>query len=182
MQLTVLTTSITEPVTKEEVKVFLGYPSTETSQDSLITGMITAAREFVEAYTGLSVVSKSYKVQFDKEDALDGWYELPVSPVLASPAITANVSGTTTTFTQKGLSTVSIYPDNVIGTIGVGSSVLNYYFEVTFTAGATNTTANLCIMRIVAQVFNHREDGINISLSRLDFSTIKLLDSISKNV
>ncbi len=182
MEFTVLTSSITEPVTHADVKLFMGYPSAETSQDDLIDGKITEAREFVEAYTGLSLVSKSYKAYFEKEDAYEGWFELPVSPVLSDPVITCEINGTSTTFQQKGLKMVSVKPDNVIGTIGVGSTATSWYMEVTFQAGATNKTANECIKSIAAMLFVYRQDGMNANIASLPFDTVRMLNSISTNV
>lgn len=182
MQLTVLTSSITEPVTVAEVKTFLNYPATETSQDTLIAGMITAAREFVENRTGLSIVAKQYKAYFEKEDAEDGYYVLPVEPVLSTPAITVTMNGTSTTFTQYGTNKVRILPDAVFSTMPIGSSGYTSYTEIIFQAGATNKTANECIKRIVAQLFNHREDGTELSIARLPFDTVRMLDNISVNL
>lgn len=182
MQLSILTSSITEPVTHDEVKSFMGYPLTDTTQDDNIDTMITTAREFLEQRTALSLVSKSYKAYYEKEDAEDGWYELPVSPVLSSPAITCEMNGVSTTFQQKGLTRVSVYPDNVIGTIPIGGSGLVSYMEVTFQAGATNVTANEIIKRLVSFMFNHREDGIGLNIARLPFDTLAMIQSITVNL
>jgi len=182
MQLEVLTSSITEPVTADEVKAFMGYPLSETSQDAEIGGMVTAAREFFEQYTGLSVVSKSYKAYFEQEDAIEGWFELPVAPVLASPVITVAMNGVSTTFQQMGLKIVKVLPDTVIGTVPVGATSLPTYVEIVFQAGATSVTANECIKRIVSYMFNHREDGISVSVARLPFDTVQMMKSVSINL
>jgi hypothetical protein len=144
----------------------------------LIDSLITSSRKWFEDRTGLSVVSKSYKAYFEKEDTEDGWYELPVSPVLDTPVITCKVNGTTTTFQQKGMTKVYICPDNVIGTVGVGASSTPYYLEVTFQAGEANESANQCIMSIVAQIFNHREEGIDINVTKLQFETMTRVKSM----
>src|SRR5450759_3429863 len=107
MEIKVLTQSIIEPVTHDEVKNFMGYPLADTTQDDLIDTMITVAREFIEQKTGVSIVPKSYQVQFAREDGIDGgsgqswdggqrsnnWFELPIGPVLAAPAITSSMMG-----------------------------------------------------------------------------------------
>lgn len=180
MQLSVLTTSITEPVTHDEVKSFMGFPASDTSQDTTIDNMITVAREWVEQRTGLSLVSKSYKAYFDKEDAEDGWYDLPVSPVLTLPVITAEMSGVSITFEQVGSKRVRIRPDTVMGTIPIGGASGVSYLEVTFQAGATNKTANQCILSVVSSMFNYREGGVNVA--RIPFDTLSLIDSISVNL
>jgi|WetSurMetagenome_2_1015567.scaffolds.fasta_scaffold00157_54 uncharacterized phiE125 gp8 family phage protein len=181
MQLSVLTTVITEPVLKADVKAFMGFPSADTSQDTTIDAMIIAAREWLEQRTGLSIVSKSYKVYFEEDDAEDGWFELPVSPVLATPAITVAMNGVSTTFQQMGLKRIKIMPDSVFGTILVGASTNPSYVEVVFQAGATNGTANLCLLKIVSSMFNYREDGIGVNIARLPFDTVSLINSLSTN-
>jgi uncharacterized phiE125 gp8 family phage protein len=180
MEYIVLTTSITEPVTKEEVKSFMAYSGTD--QDDLIDSMIITAREWLEQRTGLSLISKSYKARFEKEDSEDGWYRLPLSPVLASPVITCSMNGVSTTFQQTGLKQVRVRPDTVISTVQAGASSEVSYLEVTFQAGATNNTANTCLLSIVSQMFNYREGGIGVNMARLDFDTLKMIKSISVNL
>lgn len=183
MDLSVLTSSITEEVTTAEVVSMMGYLGTD--QDARIARLITVAREWLENRTGLSCVSKQYKAYFEKSDRdSEGWYELPMSPVLSSPAITVTVCGVSTTFTQKGLSRVKIKPDTMIGTLQIGSSSETYYVEVTFQAGGSNATANECIRRIVASMFNEPQDGLstsgNVSVSRLAYDTLRLIETIDQ--
>ena len=184
MELSVLSTTISEPVTVEDVKSFMGY--TETDQDDIIQNMITVARQWLENRTGLSCVSKSYKAYFEKEDRdPEGWYELPMVPVLSTPAITVSVTGTSSTFQQKGLRKVRVKPDTVIGTLRIGATTDIFYVEITFQAGEYNETANECIKRIVSSMFNEREDGSsesgNVSASRLAYDTIRLIETIDQN-
>lgn len=182
MELKILTSSITEPVSVADAKSYMGYPSTETTQDVTITNMIKTAREFVEQRTALSLVSKSYKAYFTEDDIEDDWFELPISPVLDDPAITVTMNGVSTTFQQMGMNKVKIKPDAVIGTMLVGQSDSQNYCEVTFQAGASNTTANEIIKRIVSHLFNHREDGLGLSIARLPFDTVSLIQSINENI
>ena len=157
----------------------MGYLGSD--QDTIISKMITSAREWLEQRTSLSIVSKSYKAYFEKEDAEDGWYELPVSPVLALPAITITMNGVSTTFQQRGLSKIRVMPDSVISTVLVGATSRPSYIEVVFQAGATNLTANECIKKIVSSMFNHREDGEGVSVTRIPFDTLAMIESISQN-
>jgi len=180
MDLTILSTEIKEPVTVAQVKDYMGY--TESDQDEVIFNMIRTARKWLEDRAGLSSVSKSYKAYFEKEDRdPDGWFELPVQPVLASPAITITVNGTSTTFQQKGLRKVLVKPDNVIGTLRIGATGTTWYMEVTFQAGETNRIAEECIKRIVSSMFNNREDGGEISLARMPYDTLRLIESLDTN-
>jgi uncharacterized phiE125 gp8 family phage protein len=182
MEWKVITGPTAEPVDHADVKDLLGIADSITSFDDLIDSMIIVAREWLEKRTALSVVSKAYKAYFEEDDCEDGWYELPFSPVLATPAITVSVLGVSTTFQQRGLNTVYIYPDSVYATIPPGTSAQPYYVEVLFTAGEANNTANECIKRIAASIFNHRDDGVGMNIARLPFDTVKLIDSISLNL
>jgi len=180
MDLAVVTTLITEPVSVAQAKRFMGY--TETDQDEDIQNMIRVARQWMENRTGTSCVPKSYKAYFEKGDRdPEGWYELPVAPVLSDPAITMTVCGESMTFQQKGLRTVSVKPDSTFGTIRVGATAEPFYVEVTFQAGEGNATANECIKRIVSSMFNNREDGGEISLSRLPYDTLRLIETLDTN-
>jgi len=179
MELSVLSTTITEPVTVDEVKDMMGY--TEDDQDERIRKLIRVARQWIENKAAISCVSKSYKAYFEKGDRdSSGWYELPVAPVLAAPAITVSSCGVSTTFEQKGLRRVYIRPAAVYSTLTGGSSD-NYYVEVTFQAGESNETANECIRRIVATMFNEPQDGAEVSVSRLTYDTLTLIGTINNN-
>jgi hypothetical protein len=180
MDLKVLTTEITETVTKEEIKGMIGYLGTD--QDDRIDRLITVAREWLEERTGLSCIAKSYKVYFEREDAdSKGWYELPMSPVASDPEITVDLCGDSSTFQQKGMNKVKIKPDDTFGTLKVGSDSDDFYLEVTFTAGASNKTADECIRRIAATMFSNPEDGSEVAAARLTFDTLRLIDTIDQN-
>lgn len=181
MQLTVLTTLITEPITHDDVKTFMGFPSTDTSQDDVIDRMITASREWLEQRTALSIVSKSYKAYFEQYENEEGWFELPISPILDTPAITIKMSGISTTFQKKGLKRVSIRPDSVIGTMLVGVTE-DSYMEVTFQAGETNLTANEILLELVNMNFNHKDSGIGVAFSRLPYDVQSKVNSLSMNL
>lgn len=182
MQLSVITGPAAEPVTHAQVKTFMGYPTADVSQDTLIDSMITTAREYLEKRTGVSVVAKSYKAYFDKEDADDGWYELPITPVLATPDITVSVSGESSTFEQRGSGKVKIFPDAVYGTMLIGATSQEPYTEVLFDAGAVNLAANNIILELVSIAFNNRDGGMGISPGRLSYGLIQRINSISNNI
>jgi uncharacterized phiE125 gp8 family phage protein len=181
MEIQVTSTGITEPIDHDDVKGFMGYPLSDTSQDDLIDLMIISAREFLEDRTALSIVEKDYKVYFDEGEDDEGWFELPVSPV-DPDGITCSVNGTSTTFQQRGLKKIRVCPDSVISTIVAGSTSVPYYLEVEFTAGATSERANQCLLHIVSAMFNYREDGIGVSMARLPFDTRQMIQSLSMNL
>lgn len=182
IQIKEITQLVTEPVTRSQVKSYMGYPDSDTSQDDLLDTLITAARKYVEDYTGCAVVEKEYKVYFEKEDLDAGWFELPLYPIPETATISLTINGTSTEFTQKGLKRVKIYPSDVYSTIPVGSSLSDWYGEVTVTAGEENSIANIAIIRIVSHLFNHREDGIDKAFETLPFDTIQLLNNLKVDI
>jgi len=180
MELKVLSTNIVEPITVADQKAFMGY--TPSDQDAVIFRMIQTARVWLENRTGLSLVNKQYKAYFEKEDAINGWYELPVSPVQTTPAIAVKVCSTTTTFEQMGLDRIRIRPDTVIGTTKIGATGQAYYVETTFNAGASNDAANEILKRVVSSMFNAREDGggAEVLTGRIPFDTMRLIEAIDQ--
>lgn len=180
MEVIVTDTSITEEVTATEIKDILGYPDTD--QDERIERLITVAREWLEARTGVSAVAKEYKVQFEKGDRDSaGYYELPFSPVIASPAPAVTVCGTAVTYDSIGLDRLRIRPASSYGTIPAGGSA-PFYVEVTFTAGKSSETMNELIRRIAVTMFNAPQDGVaEVAVSRLPYDTIRMIEAINQN-
>jgi uncharacterized phiE125 gp8 family phage protein len=171
--------NITEPITADDVKTFMGYPLSEQSQDLLIEGMITSAREWLEQRTALSLVSKDYKVYFEPGEADDGWYELPISPVIGTPVVSMN--GVVTTFEQKGLSRIFISASSVISTILIGQVTAANYIEIEFTAGATNKGANDVLMELVSFKFNNREGSTTLNIASLPYDLRGRINALSMN-
>lgn len=170
---------IIEPVIVDDIKAFMGYPATETTQDLLIESMIISAREWLEQRTALSIVSKNYKVYFEIDEAEDGWYELPVSPVTGTPVV--KMTGVTITFQQKGLKRVSILPASAYSSILVGTTSDVSYLEVTFTGGESNNSANSVLMELVSFMFNNREGSTTLNLASLPYDLRSRINALSVN-
>lgn len=76
--LRVVTPAVAEPVTVEDVKAHLRV--THAADDALIAAQITAAREHVEAFTGLALVAATYSWQ-PSAQGYAGWRpDLPLLP------------------------------------------------------------------------------------------------------
>lgn len=176
--------TIAEPVTVKECKDYMGYSGTD--QDGFIQNLITTAREFIENETGFSGVSKSYEAEFDRWDMIsddltkvgyqgwdDGWYKLPFAPVTSITSV--ELSGVTTTYSQKGLKTVFIHPDTVVQT-GVSNNIL----QVEFVAGEASAQFKTAVLRVVSDLFNNREDTGNVQ-SLVSFSTLRYIANLSEN-
>ncbi len=83
----------TEPLSLAEAKLFLRVDGS--SEDSLITDMITAVRESAEAYMRASIISQTWAVTYD--DYAPTCTPLPFGPVqLLSSVISADRAGNET--------------------------------------------------------------------------------------
>jgi hypothetical protein len=182
MELIITSSSITEPITKDEVKAFMGYPLTDTSQDTLLDRFITSAREWLEGRTALSLVLKSYKAYYEPMEADEGWYEVPVVPVASTPTLVVKMNDVVTTFEQKGLKRIFVRPDKTFSTIQVGASSDIPYLTIEFDAGATNESANAVLLELISVMFNHRDSGVGVSYSRLPFDLQQRVNGLSNNL
>jgi hypothetical protein len=125
-------------------------------------------------------VNKQYKAYFEKSDAVNGWYEIPVVPVQSTPALVVTVIGTAVTYESLGQTRMRIKPSPVWSTI-TGGSTDTWYMEVTFNAGATNEIANDILKSIVDTMFNNRDSGdTNVPSGRLPYMTLKMIENIDQ--
>jgi len=173
MQVKEKTGTITEPVTLAEAVLYVGYSGTD--QNALFTQLITAAREYIEDHCAFSCVSKSYIVRFEKTDAVDGWYELPVSPVTSITS--ATIDSDDVDYEEKGDETRFINSDEVMST-GTSSNEL----IVEFVAGITSNRAKTGIMRVISDTFNNKDDNpANINVAKLSYDTMRFLEGLNHN-
>ena len=169
--------SLTEPVTVAEMESYLGL-DLDTTEETLIGKMITAARKWAEEETGLSMVSKIYEVRFYNEDAESDYYELPFSPVTSITSV--DISGTTVEYDEKGLDQKFIRPQRSIIT---NTTTDEAYLDCEFVAGADNEQANMVLRRIVNDMWNNRQDDLPDSpVAGLSFKTMRYLETLNTNV
>lgn len=93
-------TPVTEPVELDEVKTFLSIDLDTEEHDSLLTSLITTARQAVETYTGLSLVDSSVVAQFD--NIYDN-VELPYGPVKSLTSVVDYDGDAVTDYKTTGL-------------------------------------------------------------------------------
>ena len=80
-----------EPFALSEVKRWLRVDHVD--DDQLISGLVRAARERVEARTGRALLAQTWRIILDQWPG-DGQVALPVMPALSVPAVrVANISG-----------------------------------------------------------------------------------------
>jgi len=71
-----------EPLSSEQARMQIGLDSADTSMDSMLTALITAAREYVEKYTNRSLITATWVAYMD---SFESWgielYKLPISEI-----------------------------------------------------------------------------------------------------
>jgi Phage gp6-like head-tail connector protein len=167
--------SLTEPVSLTDLKTYLGYNYTD--QDAYFTSLITSVREFVENYTSLSCIAKVYEVVFEHGDDTGdrGWFALPIAPV--NSISICQINGSDTTYQQRGLTEVEIYPN--IGSIlqKIDENILFGWLtlNVTYLTDVSDHIAILkdCILEICANSFTDK-----VGLSTIGKGVKRKLDAI----
>ncbi len=136
----------TEPVTSAEVKAYSLI--TSTAQDSVLSILIPAAREAIEKYTKLSLITREVTLQFNNPN---GGYELPWGPVVGS-IVLKDVDG-------------NVITDPVIR--GLEYKRIEYpcfmFMTAIYTAGFTTIPSDLkiAIMDQVDFMYEHRGSDVD---------------------
>jgi len=112
MKYKIITDVATEPVTLAEARLQCKVDSDNTAFDSLLTSLITAAREYGEHFTGRGFAPQTLEVAIDEfPDDEDDSIELPLSPVASITHIKyTDVNGTEQTV-SSGDYALSLYGD-----------------------------------------------------------------------
>ena len=75
-------TVTTEPVSLEQARLQIGLDAADTSSDTMLTALITAAREYVENYTNRVLVSTTWQAFMDSFDTRHiELFKLPVTAI-----------------------------------------------------------------------------------------------------
>lgn len=168
-----------EPVTVQEMREYLSLGGTE--DDTLLTGLITAARAALEKMTGRTFITTTYQLYYD------GFSFLPVKlarpPVQSVSSITyVDEDGVTQTLSS------TLYTVDVSSLYGRISPAYGESWPVTraqdnavcieFKAGYGDAAASvpeplkIAIKMLAADVYEHREANVEIALTKnrsLDF-------------
>ena len=168
-----------EPVTVQEMREYLSLGGTE--DDTLLTGLITAARSALEKSTGRTFITTTYQLYFD------GFFLSPIKlarpPVQSVSSITyVDEDGVTQTLSS------TLYTVDVSSLYGRVSPAYGESWPVTraqdnavcieFKAGYGDAAASvpeplkIAIKMLAADVYEHREANVEVALSKnrsLDF-------------
>ncbi len=181
-RLVLVTPPASEPVTKAEAKLWLKLDS-DTTDDALVTGLITAARSVFEQMTGRSIIDTVWRAEWDYLPHL-GTYsgaqiarqlELPRAPLKASSGVawvkySANdAAGTETTFSTANYTVDSGRDLNRFPRIWLNDSAdwpdLGSFpgaFRVQFTAGyGADATfvpeeVKVCLKLLISHLYQNR--------------------------
>jgi uncharacterized phiE125 gp8 family phage protein len=161
-----------EPVTAQEMREFLSLVGTE--DDTLLAGLISAARVALEKYTGRTFITTVYQVYYD------GFSFLPIKlarpPVQSVVSITyVDVDGVTQTLSS------SLYIVDVASLFGRISPAYDEVWPITReqnnavcieiktgygdAAASVPAPIKVAIKMIVADVYEHREANVELALS-----------------
>jgi len=185
--LTTLNQPTTEPVSLAEAKVHFRVDTD--SDDAYISSLITAAREWCEAYTNETFLPTQYVMRLD---SFPVEIELPRPPMATSGTVTA----VSVTYTLENQSTATLSTneyrvdrESVPGVLRTNyngswpSHLLDYNaVTVTWWAGRQNSTVvpqrvKNAILWLVGMWYERRMAADAIALSEIPFGVKSLLDS-----
>lgn len=176
-----------EPVTVAEQKVFMRLPADNAADDTLVTLLIAAAREYVEKETHLALITQTWKYTLDRiplagseepwwdgvrEMAIGELYvaatsiELPTYPLIAITSFnTYNSADTATLFTGFYTDTarkpgrISLRTGAIWPVSTRGVNGVEIIYTAGFGAAAANVPADLriAVMQIASHWYENRE-------------------------
>lgn len=161
--------TLTEPITASGFRSYIGL--TDTTQDTYIGTLIKAARIWLENYTGRSLISKSYQVEFENEDGVDNWYALPFTPCTSITSV--QINDTDIDYYSKGLKGIEVYPLSAIST-GTSDNTL----DVEFVAGASDDIAIQCLYRVVSDLYNVKYDAQGGAQTLITWDTMRFVEQL----
>lgn len=184
MGLSLVTAAAVEPVTLAEAKAHLRIEPTD--DDTLITALIVAARDWCESYANRQYIEATWKYTLD--ESFPDVIELPRPPLLSVTNIKYyDDDGVLQTMSA------SIYQVSISGVCGFVKpaydqswpAVREQYdcIQVTYKAGygsaAANVpeTAKVAIKMLVAHLYNNREAAVEKALAEVPFGIKSLLDT-----
>lgn len=171
MNITVETDSATEPISLTEAKLHLRIEPDTTDDDTLISALITAARQICEGYQGRSYVTKALKLTLDEFPEGDDYdIELPYPPTISITSVkyvdsdgvqqTAGVS----TYTLDATSTPARLSP-AYGTSWPSARSQNSAVEIKYSAGygaaaAVPERIKAAIKLVLGDLYENRESGV----------------------
>jgi len=161
---TTISDSASEPIDVEDMKLYLRIASDDFTYQAQILSQIKAARKYIERVSSRAITTKTIEARYP---SLSRTLRLPVTPAQSIVSIKYNVNGTQNTldelwkhgaFPQVRAKYLVTYPYHTDP-----DSVLVQYLAGD-TAG--DEVAKAIIMAIVADLFEHPEANVELTLSQ----------------
>lgn len=174
----VKTQPTTEPVSVTEAKAHLRIDDTDS--DTYIEGLIKAARQMCEHYTGLSFITQTREAIMDKFPCGSKDISLPYGPVISVTSVTYTDSdGDAVPLTANDDYRVDIYGgriqavDGWFDTDGSNNAVIVEYVAGYANAAAVPQVIKQAILFQVAAMYENRGDA-----GDLTYTSWNLLDTV----
>lgn len=142
----------TEPVTVSEVKAWIGGLDGVTDFDTLLTGMITGARQDVENFLNVKLVSSTVSLYVDTTKDTDEIFQLPYALTLPATIDTFNLIQRNQDPEAMAVD-IDYYLNGTLSFTNGGRYQLGYSIPAT-----TNETLKEAIKMLVAYRFTNRGD------------------------
>ncbi len=165
---TVSTAPASEPITTAEAKTHLRVSGSD--EDSYIDSLVTAARQWVELYTGLALITQTITEKWDDFPSGSNPIELRIAPVIGSLSITYKADdGTTTTWASSEYVTSLALPVPIV------APAQGYYYPspilelaavtLSYSAGygaaaAVPKAIKQAILLLVGDMYEQRQDSV----------------------
>lgn len=155
-----------EPVTLTEAKLHLKVD--DTTEDTLITALIQAAREHAENYTGRAFIEQSWELVMDE---FDEEIELPIAPATSVTSITYKDPNNVTQTLSASVYELNTHdtPQEIYvkyGQVWPAYLAIENSITVTFKAGYGATAASVpapiraAILLIIGHLYQNRENVV----------------------
>jgi uncharacterized phiE125 gp8 family phage protein len=160
----------TEPVTLQEVKDFLKVGFVD--DDTIITGMISAARQLLEKQLNISIAPKTLKVAFTHDGCYE--YQLPYGPV-------ADVTEAKFKYDAEDTAEIMTTSYTLIGDDFKQFLGRAGWWTLTYAAGysAAPDAIKQGVLKQVAWMYENRGDGIGSNQVNQD--VLFMLSGFNKN-
>jgi uncharacterized phiE125 gp8 family phage protein len=176
----------TEPLTLSEVRLHLRLTS-DTTEDSLLSALITAARDYCEKYTGRAFAAQTLVAYLDDWPSVD-YIELPMPPLVSVTSVQyKNSAGTETTMTvtTQYLADTDSDIGRIVLPYGVTWPSYTPYpsnpISITYVAGYTTLPRQLrqAMLLVIGSMYENRENDIALiggQYHQTEFAAKALMD------
>lgn len=180
-----VSSSGSEPIDSTYLKNYIRVDFS--TDDSVITALITSARQLVEQYIEQALISKVFKCyyhEFEDWDEDNGYYFLPVpiSPATVTAVKTVADDGTETAITDYSVTGLDEKTVRVTRTYSLTSAgTVGYVVEYTAENTSIDEAIKDAIAKTAGELYEHRQiTGVDVSISMLPMDVKVILNNYRK--